>query len=386
MARFFVAWLALLLAAPAIAAPPHAITIDGNFDDWQDIPSYFDPADDTHDTDHRLFDDVPEYVDHPDVDLLEFKFTHDNENLYAYFRARGVIGRTQHSSQGTPGRYYVIVTIDVDDDEETGYWLHEGGYFPTSGGYDMNMEVEYFDGEFNTGHYLNHGCLNQEEFFAAQQDQAMEIVDVRPGTYRWYTQWVMFHEPQGYPEEIILPSGRSIVWVADRGPVYQGIITIHLSPDGHEAEMKAPFIGFMRYPNGDPIMALRRKINVSFSLEASSELAPGRRWASDTADPIMGYVLEPRHSADLNRDGRISFEEAMRAVQLFNAGSYHCAAGSEDGYAPGEGVRTCQAHDADYRPQDWEIEFSELLRIVQLYNSDGYIPCDEGEDGYCPNP
>jgi hypothetical protein len=281
-----------LFGIAALAEDMNSITIDGQFDDWANVPSYFDSEDDTHDTDTHQPDLVPAYVQHEDVDLVEYKFTHDEENLYAYFRATGVIGRTQHESEGQPGRYYVIVTIDVDNDDSTGYWLHEGGYHPTSPGYDMNMEVEFFNGAFNTGHYLNHGCLNESEFFAAQTDQANGIVDIRAGTYKWYTQWVWWDTPQGHPGEIVLPDGSSsIIWVEDKGPAYQGIIEIALSPDGHEAEMVAPFRGFMTYPDGTPIIALGKTINVSFSLEASGELAAGGAWASDTAEPIIGYYL-----------------------------------------------------------------------------------------------
>ena len=275
------------------AEPIHRITLDGDFADWVEVPSYTDPADDQHDTDHTGEFDVPAYVDHEDADLLEFKFTHDENNLYAYFRTRGLIGRTQSSSVGTAGRYYVIVTIDVDNDDATGYPLHEGGYYPTTPGYDMNMEVEFYDDAFNTGHYLNHGCLDNAEFLQAQADQSNGWVNVKAGTYDWYTQWVWFDTPQGLPGEIILPTGEGIVWVADRGPAYPGcIIEISISPDGHEAEVKAPFRGFMLdAPSGDPIMALGKTIDVSFSVEASSEFAAGGEWASDTADPIVGYEL-----------------------------------------------------------------------------------------------
>lgn len=283
---------------PCAGEPIYRVSVDGDFSDWAAVPSYTDPADDQHDTDHNLEFDVPAYVDHEDVDLLEFKFTHDEDNLYAYFRARGVIGRTQSSSAGTAGRYYVIVTIDVDNDDATGYPLHEGGYYPTTPGYDMNMEVEFYDAAFNTGHYLNHGCLDNAEFLQAQMDQSNGWVNVKPGTYDWYTQWVWYDTPPGlnpatYGTEIILPTGEAIYWVADRGPAYPGaILEIALSPDGHEAEMKAPFRGFMLdAPAGSPIMALGKTIDVSFSLEASSELALGGEWASDTADPIVGYVL-----------------------------------------------------------------------------------------------
>lgn len=285
--------LAMLGAARAGGEPIHRITIDGDFADWAAVPAYFDPEDDQHDTNHDGEFDVPAYVDHEDVDLLEFKFTHDEENLYAYFRARGEIGRTQSSSDGTAGRYYVIVTIDVDNDDSTGYPLHEGGYYPTTPGYDMNMEVEYYDAAFNTGHYLNHGCLDMAEFLQAQSDQSDGWVNVKPGSYDWYTQWVWYDTPQGLPDEIILPTGEAIIWVEDRGPAYPGaIIEIQRSADGREAEMKAPFRGFMRdAPAGAPIMALGKTIDVSFSLEASGELAAGGAWASDTADPIVGYTL-----------------------------------------------------------------------------------------------
>jgi hypothetical protein len=42
-----------------------------------------------------------------------------------------------------------------------------------------------------------------------------------------------------------------------------------------------------------PIISLGKTINVSFSLEASGELAPGGQWASNTAEPIRGYYLSP---------------------------------------------------------------------------------------------
>src|SRR4051794_25800529 len=84
--------IAAALALPLAAAPPRAIVIDGQFGDWRDVPAYTDPPNNEHDTDHKGKDERPERVEHADVDLLEYKFTHDAENLYAYFKARGVIG------------------------------------------------------------------------------------------------------------------------------------------------------------------------------------------------------------------------------------------------------------------------------------------------------
>jgi hypothetical protein len=310
---FFALPLVSMLSV-ATAAPMNPITVDGDFSDWAAVPSYTDPVGtayhdgipDVHDTNHDQPGDVPSFVSHPDVDLLEFKFTHDAYNLYAYFRATGEIGRTA-STPTQHGRYYVIVTIDVDNNDATGYGIHEGGYFPTSTGYDMNMEIEYYDGAFNTGHSLNHGATNQVELDAAIADQKNGVVQVLPGSYDYYSQWVWWDDPTtgDWP----LPDGEnSITFVADKGPVYQGIIEAAISPDGHELEMVAPFRGFMKDLGGDPIMDLGYTIDVSISLEASGELAPGSQWASDTGDPIAGYALDALYG-DADYDGDVDVSD-----------------------------------------------------------------------------
>lgn len=300
-------------------APIHHIQVDGQFDDWAAVPSYFDPTGgelhdgipDVHDTDHDLVDDVPAAVDHPDVDILEYKFTHDENNLYAYFRATGLIGNTQTAAAGNAGRYYVIVTIDVDNDLDTGYWLHEGGYFPTSDGYDMNMEAEYYDGQLNTAHYLSHDALNGAELnqdllnltngeYMPGNDGPYTPGFVQPasGNYDEYTQWV-YHDND------------TLTLVEDKGPVVPGIMSVELSQDGHELEMAAPFKGFLVDSLGNPNMGLGSILNVSFSLEASGELAPGAEWASDTAHPIVGYYLNSIAVAvgDMDCDGDVDFDD-----------------------------------------------------------------------------
>jgi hypothetical protein len=281
-------------------SPLRSITIDGRFDDWSELPTYSDPPGNTlhngvydvHDTNHRERNSKPGYVEHPDVDITEYKFTHDRNNLYAYFRVAGNIGRTKkHSGQGRGGRYYVIVTIDVDNDDSTGYSLHEGGYYPTGDGYDMNMEIEYYNGAFNTGHYILHGCRNETEYNEIKENNKNGIAIIRPGSYDCYSQWVWFDDLKNGEYPLVSERG-SIIFVEDKGPVYQGNIKVELSADGHELEMAAPFRGFMKNPDGTSVISLGKTIDISFSLEASGELAPGGNWASDTGNPIIGYVLK----------------------------------------------------------------------------------------------
>ncbi len=288
--RYFLLVVFALFSLSALAQ--HTITIDGNFDDWSDLPVLVtDPPHDEHDTD--WFGDgltQPRPRKYADVDILEVKFTNDAENLYGYVKARGVIGRTSRSADGQKaGRYYFIITIDVDNNDTTGYALQEGNYWPNSRGYDMNMEVEFYNGAFNTGHYINHEFLSEAALAQGRIDLANHIIRLRPGTYDYYLQWVTFPDT-------------SFVYVEDKGPVVNGgIIEVAVSPDGHEAEMKAPMWGFFWDEHGVPIVQVGNTIDVSFSLEASGELSESAQelgyhgnhsvWGSDTAEPIVGYKI-----------------------------------------------------------------------------------------------
>ena len=287
----------LTLATTSVtrADPIREINIDGVFNDWSIVPGYTDPINDQHDTDHDGQFDTPAPVTHDDVDILEYKFAHDAENLCAYFRSRGSIGRTQSQSPGRrAGRYYAIVTIDVDNDDSTGYWLHEGGYYPTSRGYDMNMELEFFNGMLNTGHYLSHDALDDageiQDTLTLTNGQWNGVSDgpytpgtvtPAPGNYPNYTQW-SYH------------SNDTLTLVRDQGPIVPGIMSMALSPDGHELEFCAPFKGFLRNSSDNANIALGKTIDISMSLEASGELfatSGNGTWASDTATPIIGYEL-----------------------------------------------------------------------------------------------
>ncbi|MFM1920860.1 MAG: hypothetical protein RLZZ303_2494 [Candidatus Hydrogenedentota bacterium] len=91
------------------------------------------------------------------------------------------------------------------------------------------------------------------------------------------------------------------------------------------------------------------------------------------------------HSADTTRDWSLSLSELLRVVQLFNVGSYGCAEVSEsnlDGYAAGASSGICPYHHADYLAPRWKLTLEELLRVIQLYNAGGFgVDCGS-EDGY----
>ena len=100
---------------------------------------------------------------------------------------------------------------------------------------------------------------------------------------------------------------------------------------------------------------------------------------------VIAEALEAArcHTVDTNRDWRISLSEVLRAVQLFNSGSYGLGGSTEDGYLPGGADRNGAPHRGDLNG-NWQFELSELLRIVQLYNTDGgwYYVGDGTEDGF----
>lgn len=99
-------------------------------------------------------------------------------------------------------------------------------------------------------------------------------------------------------------------------------------------------------------------------------------------EPVPGAF----HSADRNKDARISLSELLRVIQFFSQGGYHCDTTTEDGFAPGVGSHDGARHDCDYNVEDWVIDLFELIRLVQLFNAGGYHPCEMGEDAFCPGP
>jgi alpha-tubulin suppressor-like RCC1 family protein len=106
------------------------------------------------------------------------------------------------------------------------------------------------------------------------------------------------------------------------------------------------------------------------------------------------------HSADTNRDRRISLLELTRVIELYNArsgsvrtGQYTEQAGSEDGFMAGTaGALLTRYHSADSN-NDGRISLLELTRVIELYNyrqgtvrTGQYRPQSGTEDGFAPGP
>ncbi|OQX25204.1 MAG: hypothetical protein BWK80_16860 [Desulfobacteraceae bacterium IS3] len=91
------------------------------------------------------------------------------------------------------------------------------------------------------------------------------------------------------------------------------------------------------------------------------------------------------HSADYNQDYSINLSEMLKISQLYANGFYHCdPTCNEDGYAPGPGDQSCDPHNSDYAPTDWQINYTEFSRILQFWNMGGYHSDPGGEDGFAP--
>lgn len=100
-----------------------------------------------------------------------------------------------------------------------------------------------------------------------------------------------------------------------------------------------------------------------------------------STDPTGAGVL---HDTDTDHDGRFSIDELMRVIQFYNSDGFHCASGTEDGFAPDGGPRTCLRHHSDYVDPAFEVEMQEILRAIQFYNSRGYTRDVLTEDSFTP--
>ncbi len=107
----------------------------------------------------------------------------------------------------------------------------------------------------------------------------------------------------------------------------------------------------------------------------------------DLSDFMYSQVVELNitgrdgfHSADLDKDYKISPQELQYVIDLYNAGSYHNDESSKTGYSPGVGPIGGVPHSADWRGgPDWKISLEELMDVIQIFNFGGYHTTIEGD-------
>ncbi len=119
-------------------------------------------------------------------------------------------------------------------------------------------------------------------------------------------------------------------------------------------------------------------------------------------DPLTAMI---RHSADTDRDGRIGLFELTRVIELYNArngtirtGRYLVRADTEDGFAidptsaAGTAAGPIHLHSADLN-RDGRISLVELTRVIELFNTrsgtartGAYRSQFGSEDGFAPGP
>jgi len=308
------------------------IIIDGNFDDWSNVRSYSDPQDnidgtvyqespwfpslkipDCHASDSGEQTYIPKHIYNPNIDIVEFKITHDDTSLYVYYRVAesGVIGKTSvgsdgfdsnNSSKPSAGRYYIITTVNIDMNDTTGYWLNGGGYYPTAPGFDGNFEIEFYNGTYNQDYYLDHAANNDNETSFLKEENKQNKFIFRPSVYSYYTEYIYWkHNPTqdeierclDGPYELPHPYNNTyICFTEDCAPgPFNGIINYARSEKGNEFEIRAPFEGFLlNKDTGLPTLQLGMTINISLSLETTPEYSSPQEWCSDTA-PTIQYTL-----------------------------------------------------------------------------------------------
>lgn len=114
-------------------------------------------------------------------------------------------------------------------------------------------------------------------------------------------------------------------------------------------------------------------------------------------------ILRPKnsyHRGDLDQDGRLSLVELLRVIEIYNVressvrvGRYSADPATTDGVRPGAtGGIVTEFHSADF-DRDGKISLSELLRVIEIYNyRDGskrtgqYRGASGTVDGFAPGP
>ena len=97
----------------------HAVTVDGEFDDWEDIDVEFrDTADDTFHRDYKGYGGLHYTDDTGRNDIVTCKVVVDEANVYFYVETRGPL--TAHTDAN-----WMLLLIDADQNHDTGWYGYD---------------------------------------------------------------------------------------------------------------------------------------------------------------------------------------------------------------------------------------------------------------------
>jgi hypothetical protein len=255
------------MESPPVKMP--AIRIDGRFDEWRSLRGVTDSEGDT----------VSYLQYNPDTDLLEFKVTNDDEYLYFYTR---VAGRHGNTAKGRD-RYYFYVYIDADRDAATGYLpsRDDDCYYGVTLGDDCEAQYEFVGGRFVKSFFGFAGRSTEKDILAGR-------VTLGPSWYKRHDDQGRLRD--GYKVEYIRRAGEISI-TEDLSEGTSDDISVALSPDGSECEMRAAMSGFLRTSDGTPIIAVGQRIDLAAGVEASGEIQGKSKWGADSTVVLRGYSI-----------------------------------------------------------------------------------------------
>lgn len=154
--------------------------------------------------------------------------------------------------------------------------------------------------------------------------------------------------------------------------------------------VRLDYISRNRYldSSGNPINIINQTATVTPKIKLINESKIDTFIKKNLTDFMYSQVQEidtssrgGTHSADLDKNFKISAEELNYVIDYYNAGAYHYNPDSITGYSPGIGSRSGPPHSADWRGgADWVISSQELLDVIKIFNAGGYHVTLDGEE------
>jgi hypothetical protein len=264
--------MGIAFVGPVLSALPTHIVIDGDMSDWAGVASYADPAGDNS---------------KPGTDILEFRIAHDETHLYFYSRHAGAIV-SEDAGTGGQGRYYYLVSLDLDNDLNTGFnpaTTDPECYAPAAVGCDLELEFErdWNDvlGDYVVQHFYGYG---------GPGTLAQNFLDLKPGGLLHFGPGNYDNKAQFKFLGTTIPD--DIVFTDDiKKPSYTPgedvFMTQAFSADMTESELCIDFRAALKDTEGHPNLAIGKTISIGFACESSP-------WddCGDGMAAVNDYVVE----------------------------------------------------------------------------------------------